>query len=213
MSATSAAKVARWSCSGQAGEGRPGLATPEAHYVGEQASPLVVYFPAEGRPHSPLQGRTGNLFTFFRGHSHPSGEQLLVEPVRPGRRVGGGPALEPQGETPRSRPGPGHEQLAALVDEAGLAEPGLASHDHNSPFAERRLPEGLTEHPELRGAPDERGAPSEAAPASLAIGSCLGALEVGSLEGLGAGGNGHLLCRSPLEEALGCSTCGRANEH
>ena len=33
------------------------------------------------------------------------------------------------------------------------------------------------------------------------------------MEGLGPRGNGHVLRRPPLEEALGGSTCGRANEH
>ena len=33
------------------------------------------------------------------------------------------------------------------------------------------------------------------------------------MEGLGPRGNGHVLCRPPLEEALGGGTCGRANEH
>ena len=86
-------------------------------------------------------------------HSRPVGQQLLVEAVGRGRGVGGAAPLQPPGAA-------GHAP-AALLHQAGLAEPGLAGHQHDRAVTARRFAQGRAERGQFGLPSDQRAAGAE----------------------------------------------------
>ena len=105
----------------------------QAHHAGQQREQVA----APDRGQHPLQGGPGHRRGLVRRHSRPVGQQLLVEAVGRGRGVGGAGPLQP----PRAAGG----APAALLHQAGLAEPGLAGHQHDRAVTAGRLAQGGAE--------------------------------------------------------------------
>ena len=128
--ARTAAKLARCRPSGLSRSGRP-------HRVGARR-PMMWPEAPPGRagprrqPLPPLQGRAQHFVALLGGNPGPGGQELLVEPIGGRRAVGGTAALQPEGEPPGPAPHPGHEALAAFLDQAGLAQTGLAKMKANA---------------------------------------------------------------------------------
>ena len=125
--APTASKVARCNCSALSCA-RTALFSPWSIPIATKRSAVhssVGAHPEDGFQ-APQQGGSRRAPVFFEGNARPHRKQLLVKTVRARGRVRRRPAFQPQREAARTRPGPSHEKLAALLDDAGLSEPGLA---------------------------------------------------------------------------------------
>ena len=194
------------------GQGWPQVRRPGPHDLGHQVKLVVWQFPSEYRLHGPLQGRPLWPCCVFGGDAHPGRQQLLVQAVGGGRSVRCGAALQPERQAPRGGPDPGHEQLAALVDQAGLAQAGLPRHEHYASLAGGGVADGVPKIGQLGLAAHQRRPSGQRPAAGLARRAGLGPFQVGGCEGLSPRRCDHVLGRPPLEEALGGGPGGRPDQ-
>src|SRR3984957_16056855 len=111
-------------------------------------------------------------------------------------------ALQPERQSAAARADPSDEALSALLDQAGLAEPGLAGQHDDRPLALDRLPERGFEDPHLGVAADQRGSPAHSPGPPLAE-PRPGRLQVAGDQRAGIAAERYLLARAPGEQVAG----------
>ena len=183
-------------------------AAGDAHHAGERGQQVGV--PHQVRQRG-LERWPQPRFRLVRRYPYPAGHQLPVQAVRVGRRVRGAAALQPEGQPAASGADPGDEALAALLDQAGLAEPGFRGQQDDRTMAADRGAQCAVQDPHFRVPVDQRGPAAEPWPPFGDPGPRR--VQVAGDQRPGMAAEGDLFCRAPAEQVAGDGPGRRADQH
>ena len=130
----------------------------QAHDVLEHRQQLGA---GQQRAQRPLQRGADHRARLVRRDAGPAGQQLLVQAIGGGRGVGRAAAFQPQRQPAVAGADPGHEPVAALLDEPGLAQARLPAQHDDAAVAGYRLAQRGIQDGQLRAATHDRAAGAE----------------------------------------------------